>query len=120
MYGTRTSLRSIMVDHGDGALKIWATEYGAPTYGPPGSFVSVTTQAAMVKRAYELWSGYPWAGPLFMYSGRDAGNDATTNQDWFGLLNFIWGVKPSYDVYWDLTHTLAAIVQADRRSARRR
>ena len=40
MYGTSPSLRSLMTSNGDGGKKIWATEFGAPTDGPAGSFVS--------------------------------------------------------------------------------
>jgi hypothetical protein len=106
MYGTRTSLRSVMRSHGDAAKQIWATEFGAPTDGPAGSFVSQTTQAAMLTRAYRLWAGYTWAGPLFAFSGRDVGTDVATNYDFYGLLGYNYAAKPSFDAYWLLTHTV--------------
>jgi hypothetical protein len=115
---TGTSLRSIMRRHGDGAKRIWATEFGAPTWGPAGTFVSLRTQAAMVTRAYELWATYAWAGPLFMFSGRDQGNDASTDQDWYGLLSLTYGAKPAYDAYYSISHALAVAVRGAR--ARRR
>ena len=87
MYGTSTSLRSLMVAHGDGAKKIWGTEFGAPTNGPAGSFVSQATQAQMIGTAFKLWSGYSWAGPLFIYQGRDQGTDTSTRENFFGFLN---------------------------------
>ena len=87
MYGTSTSLRSLMVAHGDGAKKIWATEFGAPTNGPAGSYVSQATQAQMITTAFKLWSGYSWAGPLFVYQGRDQGTDTSTRENFFGFLN---------------------------------
>ena len=107
LYGTRTSLRSLMTRHGDGAKKIWATEFGAPTSGPPGTFVSLRTQAAMVTRAYQLWSSYSWAGPLFTYSGRDTGIDRSSNQDFYGLLNYNFTAKPAFDAYRNVSHALA-------------
>jgi hypothetical protein len=106
IYGTRPSLRSIMVSHGDRAKKVWATEFGAPTWGPPGTFVSSVTQAAMVTRAYRLWASYGWAGPLFMYSGRDQGNNASSTDDWFGLLDYEYHAKPAFDAYWAISHAL--------------
>jgi hypothetical protein len=106
IYGTRTSLRSVMRRHGDAGKQIWATEFGAPTDGPAGSFVNQSTQAAMVTRAYRLWSSYSWAGPLFLFSGRDAGTNLGTNEDFFGLLGYNYAVKPSFAAYWLSSHTI--------------
>jgi hypothetical protein len=100
MFGGRHSLRSIMRHHGDGHKKIWGTEFGAPTWGPPGSsFVSLDQQAGMVRQAYRLWAGYPWAGPLFTYQGRDLDWQSTTNQNFFGLLKFNGVPKPGFRAY---------------------
>jgi hypothetical protein len=100
MYGTSVNLRSLMVANGDGAKKIWATEFGAPTNGPTGSnYVSQSTQASMIGQAYALWSSYSWAGPLFSYQGRDLGTDTSTSQDFFGLTNFDGTPKPAYTSY---------------------
>jgi hypothetical protein len=100
MYRRHDSLRSIMKAHGDGAKRIWATEFGAPTGGPRGSaFVSDATQARMVARAYELWAHYRWAGPLFLYQGRDAGIAKTTIGNFFGFINFNFTRKPAFSAY---------------------
>jgi polysaccharide biosynthesis protein PslG len=100
MYRRHDSLRSIMIAHGDGAKRIWATEFGAPTDGPPHSgFVSDGVQAAMVARAYRLFAGYPWAGPLFLYQGRDAGVSSSTIANFFGFINFNFTRKPAYSAY---------------------
>jgi hypothetical protein len=117
IYGTRPSLRSIMVRHHDRGKKVWATEFGAPTWGPPGTFVDFPTQSAMVTRAYQLWSSYGWAGPLFVYSGRDQGNDATSNQDWYGLLNYDYTPKPAFNAYWNVSHALAIAARRTRRAS---
>jgi hypothetical protein len=111
---TATSLRSLMRRHGDGRKRIWATEWGAPTWGPAGSFVSLHTQAAMLTRAYELWATYTWAGPLFTFSGRDLGNDATSDEDWFGLLSLTYQVKPSFNAYFSVSHALAGVPRVAR------
>jgi hypothetical protein len=99
MYGTSPSLRSLMISHGDGGKTIWATEFGAPTGGPAGSHVSERTQAAMVARAYHLFAGYSWAGPLFLYQGRDAGSNPSTREDFFGFLRHNFSAKPAYNAY---------------------
>jgi hypothetical protein len=100
MYGTATSLRSVMVAHRDGAKKIWATEYGAPTNGPSGSsFVSQATQALMIGAAFKAWATYSWAGPLFVYQGRDQGNDPSTIENFFGFINHDGTPKPAYAAY---------------------
>ncbi|MEA2211756.1 MAG: hypothetical protein QOF83_1704 [Solirubrobacteraceae bacterium] len=99
MYGTPTSLRSLMAANGDGSKLIWGTEFGAPTNGPTGSYVSQATQAAMITRAYQLWATYGWAGPLFVYDGRDLGTATTTRENFFGLFNYDFSPKPSYSAY---------------------
>ncbi len=115
IYGTRPSLRSLMISHGDRGKKVWATEFGAPTWGPAGTFVSFPAQAAMVTRAYQLWATYRWAGPLFVYSGRDQGNDNSSTNDWYGLLQANWAPKPAFDAYWAVSHALAIATRHVRR-----
>jgi hypothetical protein len=100
MYGTSPSLRSLMIARGDGAKKIWGTEFGAPTNGPAASsHVDESTQAAMLTKAYQLWSTYRWAGPLFAYEGRDEGISTSTRENFFGLLHHNFTPKPSYAAY---------------------
>jgi hypothetical protein len=99
MYGTAPSLRSLMIAHGDGAKKIWATEFGAPTSGPSGSYVSEAVQASMVTRAISEWRTYPWAGPLFFFQGRDLYPNADSRENFFGLLRYDFSPKPAYAAY---------------------
>lgn len=99
MYGGTDNLRGQMVANGDGDKKIWATEFGAPTNGPSGSYVSETTQAQHVTRAYELFKSYGWAGPLFVWSSRDNSTDASSNYNFFGLLRNDFSAKPSFAAY---------------------
>jgi polysaccharide biosynthesis protein PslG len=114
MSGSATSLRSIMVAHGDGAKKIWGTEFGAPTWGPRGSvFVSLDEQARIIERAYHLWAGYRWAGPLFTYQGRDLGYRADTNENFFGLLEFNGTPKPAFSAFQSETLAVAG-AEAER------
>jgi hypothetical protein len=69
----------------------------------------------MVTRAYQLWATYSWAGPLFVYSGRDQGHDNSSDNDWYGLLQANWVPKPSFDAYWAVSHALALAVHNARR-----
>jgi hypothetical protein len=113
MYGTHPSLRSVMIANGDGAKKIWVTEFGAPTDGPTGTFVSDSQQAKTLTRAYKLFAGYRWAGPLFFFQGRDLGADRATDQDFFGLTRADFSPKPAFTAY-------ASVRNAVLRAARHR
>jgi polysaccharide biosynthesis protein PslG len=99
MAGAGTSLRSVMSAHGDGKKQIWATEFGAPTGGPSGSFVGEQVQAEMVTRAYKLFGSYKWAGPLFWYAARDLGTNGSTRENFFGLLRNDFTPKPSFSAF---------------------
>jgi hypothetical protein len=96
MYGAPTSLRTVMAANGDAGKKIWATEFGAPTNGPAGSFVSESVQADMLKRAWSVWRGYDWAGPLMWYAGRDQGTTTDTRENFYGLLRHDFTPKPAF------------------------
>jgi hypothetical protein len=99
MYGSSPSLRSVMEAAGDGGKQIWATEFGAPTNGPSGSYVSESAQATAVIKAYELFGAYGWAGPLFWYATRDLGATTDTRENFFGLIRLDFSPKPAYGAY---------------------
>ena len=99
MYGPSNSLRNTMVANGDGDKKIWATEFGFPTNGPSGSYVSEATQAQMITQAYQLFGSYSWAGPLFVWSSRDAGTSTSTKYNFYGLLRYDFSQKPALTAY---------------------
>jgi hypothetical protein len=98
MTETSPSARSVMTAAGDGAKKIWATEFGWPT-GNSTRAVSETTQAQMVTDSYAKLKTYSWAGPAFFYSGRDGGTDLLNIEDNFGIIHNNWSLKPSYAAY---------------------
>lgn len=94
------NVRQIMVKNGDGAKKIWATEFGAPTNGPrPRVVVSERRQAELLREAYDLFSSYRWAGALMWFQHRDNGNDPRVQDDWFGLLRANRTEKPAVAAY---------------------
>jgi polysaccharide biosynthesis protein PslG len=100
IYGSKPNIRDTMKAHGDGAKKVWGTEYGPPTAGSPGS-VSEATQAQWVTKAYSLWSSYDWAGPLFWYADRDQLPLGASGDAWnyYGLLREDFSPKPAWSAY---------------------
>lgn len=76
--------------------KIWATEYGAPTFGEYS--VIEDRQAELVSEAYRAWFMHSYAGPLLWYSHRDRGT-SSDREDYFGLLRYDGSQKPAYFTY---------------------
>jgi hypothetical protein len=109
MSQTSVSLRSIMAKYGDSAKPIWMTEVGAPT-GGPGLLATCTNenftvhpdhddqclQAENYSQAIKDANAYSWAGPVFLYSYKDIGTSETSNENFFGLLNYNGTPKESY------------------------
>jgi hypothetical protein len=85
----------VMNAHGNGAMKVWATEVGWPTGGGTGS-VTEATQASMATTFCSNWySYYPsFAGPMFWYSVRDYGQSGT--EGYFGLTRQDFSHKPAF------------------------
>lgn len=109
MDATSPNLRSVMTSCGAASKPIWITEYGAPTNGPgPAAtlanydltahptHVDEGLQAQMVTNAVSDVKSYPWVGALFFYSASDAGTAVTTNQNFFGLLDYTNQPKPAW------------------------
>ena len=95
MTRTTPSARSILREHGDGAKKIWATEFGFPT-GSTSRDVSEAKQAQLLKKSLNELVRRSWAGPAFVYSYRDSGmNDRNVEQN-FGVVHYDYSPKPAY------------------------
>jgi len=90
-------IHQAMVSHGDGAKKVWLTEYGAPT-GSAGDAVSEATQAAMVSQAMSQVAQWSWAGPFFTY-WQDQGSNPANDQDNFGMIRFDGSAKAAFGAY---------------------
>jgi len=97
MSETSPSARSIMTANGDGATRIWSTEFGAPT-GTSTRSLSEAAQAELVSLAYTKLQAWRWAGPGFLHSYRDPSPD-TSSGNGFGLVRADWSKKPSYRAY---------------------
>jgi polysaccharide biosynthesis protein PslG len=63
-------------------MRIWATEMGAPTVGG----MTPEYLAAYLTQAYTAWRSWPYTGPLFWYSYRDAWFDPRDREANFGLV----------------------------------
>jgi polysaccharide biosynthesis protein PslG len=87
MDRTSPSLRSVMSSYGDSKMKIWVTEYGAPTQGP--SAVGDTGEADELSQAIADAEKTSWIGALYIYKWRDS-------TDYFGLLTQNGVIKPAY------------------------
>jgi hypothetical protein len=87
-------LHRVMAAHGDGRMRIWATEFGYPTAG--GNAVTETQQGDFVAPAMDAWFAHPYAGPLFWYSARDSGTERLDREEHFGLLRRDGTRKPGY------------------------
>lgn len=84
------AIRALMLANGDGALKLWATEYGLPT-----SQVSQARQAAYIHDFVVAWQQVAGAGPMFIYTTRDSATGAFDDEANFGLFTTNWAQKPA-------------------------
>ncbi|MFP5023359.1 glycoside hydrolase 5 family protein [Pseudonocardia phyllosphaerae] len=109
MADTPVSARSIMIDHGDAAKKIWATEFGDST--SPGNSTE-DQQADLIARAIHAWAGYDFAGPLIIYNYQDRQNDAgRTKSDLYGITRSDDSPKPALGV---ITETIPEVLRGTR------
>lgn len=82
-------LHSLMADYGEGAKQIWITEYGSPAAGLLGD----VAQATYLRSAIDTVRGWPWAGPMFVFSWQDGGGQS------FGLIDPAGRLKPALSVF---------------------
>jgi len=89
-----------MVEHGDGAKKVWGTEAGAGT-GTDAKAVTATRQSQLLREYYTGWNRdfASFTGPLLWYTVRDSGTDPASIYDNFGILRHDFRAKPARDVF---------------------
>ncbi len=95
---TTPGLYQVMVQHGDAAKKIWATEIGAPTAGGGGA-VSETEQSRILVQAFGQWTQWTFTGPMIWFSYADASADPYNRDAHFGLVDAQGAAKPSLAVF---------------------
>lgn len=66
-------MHDIMVSRGDGAKRIWMTEFGAPT-GASSRSVTPQTQADTVQIILDAAKGVSWLGPVRLQHPRRGGD----------------------------------------------
>ena len=83
------SIRSLMKANGDGAKKLWATEFGVPTVGP----VTQDQQNRVVVGSLQQWQEVSYAGPMFIYTMRDKTTGSSNAEDVFGVATSAYAPK---------------------------
>lgn len=93
-------IHQVMVDHGDGAKKVWGTESGAGTGTAPKS-VTAARQAQLLHDYYAGWNSWyrGFTGPLLWFTVRDASADTNNVTDNFGILRRDFRAKPAHDTF---------------------
>jgi hypothetical protein len=98
---------NIMAAHGEGEKKIWMTEFGGATNGPPDGYRVLTEaeQATLLVAGYARNSQYTWAGPMCWFTYQDEGVNPLTDPsgDWMGLVRTDYSRKPAFAAYENLT-----------------
>jgi hypothetical protein len=94
------ALHDVMAGRGDGAKKLWITEFGAPTGTGPnaGSGDDQAEAFEQARRQVERWD---WAGPLIYYELVDGGTNPAENGDNFGVLRADLSPKPAAEQLMD-------------------
>ena len=112
MANTPTSLQSALAAFGKPGMKVWATEYGAPTNGPgvaatatdyrlsqSPDHVDEALQAEMATQSVQLAKSSPLLAALFWYTQTDTGTDVSNRENFFGLRRFDGSAKPAYEAF---------------------
>jgi hypothetical protein len=95
----------VMADNGDGAKKIWGTEFATPT---GARFMSPEAQRDIIVQGYRAWLAWPFTGPLLVYSWRDAAVDPNDLEANFGLLYHDSTPKPALAAFDTIVSELEA------------
>ena len=94
--------RQIMVANGDGAKKIWFTEFGwyadpTATDPMPAGGVSLAEQATYTTNFIrEITGSYPYVSTVMVYNGVDAGAGTPPDEMYAGILSPSLTPKPVY------------------------
>jgi hypothetical protein len=93
------AIRQPMINNGDSALRIWATEYGLPTAGPNG--VTPQQQANFISDFLTAWKNLSYAGPSFIYATRDQQVTTAGDAASMGVFYYDWTPKLAAQVIKD-------------------
>lgn len=90
-------MRDTMVQYGDSATEIWATEFGAPT-GRASDAVSAQRQADIIRDGIAEARRLGYVDKVFVYTLRNHGTNLSDREQNFGLLEYNFTAKPSLAV----------------------
>ena len=90
-------IRAVAVRAGDRDVRVWLTEYGAPT-GASDRSVTPRRQAAMLVQAVREARRLRLLGPLYLYSYRDAGAAAHDPESNFGVVDHSGRAKAAWSL----------------------
>lgn len=105
---TANNLRQTMTVNGDGAKKIWLTEFGAPTAGVgaaatmenhrthDATYVDEELQAQIITKAAELYRDYDWVGPFIWAAYADPAPPRLQTARSYGIVREDGTKKPAY------------------------
>ena len=109
MSSSPRSFQSVLTSFGFPGMKIWSTEYGAPTNGPGpvataanplgvanADHVDEQVQALMASQSVARAKNSPLVAALFWYTQSDSGTDSSNREDFFGLRRADGSAKPAY------------------------
>ncbi|WP_159441819.1 cellulase family glycosylhydrolase [Williamsia sterculiae] len=103
-------LYTTMSAKGDGAKKIWLTEYGVPS-----TAVDDARQNEMITNLMVKWQEVPYAGPIYIFELRDKSTGSSDAENTFGLMNSDGTAKASYIGYsWVQQHGIPLTDEANR------
>lgn len=81
-------MRQLMLANGDGAKRIWATEYGEPA-----AQNGEAQENSYVLDMLTKWQELPYAGPMYVYTTRDRMTGSAQSDDTFGIYRQDWTPK---------------------------
>jgi polysaccharide biosynthesis protein PslG len=84
-------VHALMNDHGDGAKRVWFTEFGAPIAGNTNA-MSLDDQGRSYSQAFAIARGWAWSGPVFAYNWVDWDGDGS---GYFGLHTLSGQARPA-------------------------
>jgi len=99
---TMESYHQVMVNNGDGAKRLWPTEFGwgVSSNPHPGyeyeAYNTWELQAQYIMRAYEMARNWGWVGPMFLWNLNWAVFEPNQEQAAFSIVGPGWSHRPAY------------------------
>ncbi|MEW6230907.1 MAG: glycosyl hydrolase family 18 protein [Chloroflexota bacterium] len=101
--GTMEGYRNVMLAYGDGAKKIWPTEFGwAVSANPVAGYEyaadnTLEEQATFFVKAYQMMRSWGWVGVAFLWNLNWEVTEPGSEQAQFSIVNRDWSRKPAFN-----------------------